>query len=143
MELIYSLSELNKTAKKLVDFFYENDEYKTIIFYGKMGSGKTTLIKEICKIMNSQDIVTSPSFAIINEYKTLAGSFLYHFDFYRLKNLQEAIDIGTEDYFYSGNYCFVEWPDIITPLLPEHTLKIQIEQINAEKRNLKIEKLKL
>jgi len=99
---------------------------RVFAFYGKMGAGKTTFIKAICEALGVEDTVTSPTFAIVNEYKALRGSF-YHFDFYRIKNLREAYDIGTEEYFYSGCPCFIEWPELIEELLPEDTVKVCIE----------------
>ena len=101
-------------------------ERKVFAFYGKMGAGKTTFIKAICEALGVEDVVTSPTFAIINEYGTSQGS-IYHFDFYRIKNLREAYDIGCEEYFYSGFPCFIEWPELIEGLLPEDTVKVNIE----------------
>jgi tRNA threonylcarbamoyladenosine biosynthesis protein TsaE len=95
-------------------------------FYGKMGAGKTTFIKEICHTLGATDVVQSPSFAIINEYKTTQGQSLYHFDFYRIRKIEEVYDIGYEDYLYSGNYCFLEWPELIEPLLPDDVVKVTI-----------------
>ena len=119
-------------------------ERKVFAFYGKMGAGKTTFIKAICEALGVEDVVTSPTFAIVNEYmiprlplrgatdsaefpqKGARGS-IFHFDFYRIKNLREAYDIGTEEYFYSGCPCFIEWPELIEELLPEDTVKVNIE----------------
>ncbi len=92
-----------------------------------MGAGKTTLIKAICHTFGVQDMVNSPTFALVNEYRNAAGSIFYHFDFYRINSLEEALDIGTEDYFYSGNYCLVEWPSQVESLIPERNLRIQLE----------------
>ena len=100
-------------------------EKKVFAFYGKIGAGKTTFIKAICEALGVEDVVTSPTFAIINEYR--ASSPLYHFDFYRIKNLREAYDIGCEEYFYSGSPCFIEWPELVEELLPEDTVRVQIE----------------
>jgi tRNA threonylcarbamoyladenosine biosynthesis protein TsaE len=91
-----------------------------------MGAGKTTFIKAICHELGVTDIVQSPTFSIINEYKTTTGESLFHFDFYRIKKLEEVFDIGYEDYIYSGSYCFLEWPELIEPLLPEDTVRINI-----------------
>ena len=119
-------------------------ERKVFAFYGKMGAGKTTFIKAICDALGVEDVVTSPTFAIVNEYMTpqpsLGGATdsadfpqkgargsIFHFDFYRIKNLREAYDIGTEEYFYSGCPCFIEWPELIEELLPEDTVKVNIE----------------
>ena len=101
-------------------------ERRVFAFYGKMGAGKTTFIKAICEALGVEDVVTSPTFAIVNEYKAIRGA-MYHFDFYRIKNLREAYDIGCEEYFYSGCPCFIEWPELIEELLPEDTVKVCIE----------------
>ena len=100
---------------------------KIFAFYGELGSGKTTFIKTICKSLRVADIVNSPTFAIINVYKASDGENIYHFDFYRLKSIEEVFDIGYEDYFYSGSYCFIEWPDKVENLLPDHAIKVYIE----------------
>jgi tRNA threonylcarbamoyladenosine biosynthesis protein TsaE len=99
---------------------------RVFAFYGKMGAGKTTFIKVLCHHLGAVDTVQSPSFAIINEYKTLTGLSIFHFDFYRIKKIEEAYDIGYEDYFYSGSWCFIEWPELIEELLPEGTVKVTI-----------------
>jgi tRNA threonylcarbamoyladenosine biosynthesis protein TsaE len=100
-------------------------------FYGKMGVGKTTLIKAICRCLNVTDIVGSPTFAIVNQYLTHNRDTLFHFDFYRINKQEEAFDLGYEDYFFSGNYCFLEWPEKIEPLLPENTTRIYLEEKNG------------
>jgi len=137
MKIDYTLEKIDIVAKSLIDFFEKNSNKKVICFYGEMGSGKTTLITTICKLWKTENDVVSPSFAIINEYKTHKGK-VYHFDFYRLKDLQEALDIGTEDYFYSNNYCFLEWPQIVEPILPENIIKIEIKIISNNQRQLTI-----
>ncbi len=137
MEIVFSLDEINKAARIFFDYIEKNNS-KIIAFYGQMGSGKTTFIKALCKILNVKDNVVSPTFAIINEYATDNGGFVYHFDFYRINKLQEALDIGVQDYFYSGNYCFMEWPEIVEPLLPENTLKVNIEELPDGKRKLTV-----
>ncbi len=113
-------------------------EKKIVAFYGEMGAGKTTLIKGICKQMGCTSNVTSPTFAIINEYSLDSNNSVFHFDFYRLQNFQELLDIGFEEYLFSGNYCFIEWPEISEPLLPENTLKIRIESQVDSKRILSV-----
>ena len=98
-------------------------------FFGKMGVGKTTLIKELCNVLGVEDVVCSPTFAIVNEYSrplTTTTEPVYHFDFYRLKSVAEAYDIGYEEYFYSGNYCFTEWTEKIEELLPERYVRVEI-----------------
>ena len=102
------------------------DEADVIAFYGPMGAGKTTLIKDLCHRMGVTDEVNSPTFAIVNEYVTEEGEQVYHFDFYRIKKLEEAYDIGFENYFYSGNLCLIEWPEMIEPLLPDHHIRVNI-----------------
>ena len=100
------------------------DEADVIAFYGSMGAGKTTLIKNLCHRMGVTDEVNSPTFAIVNEYATMEGESVYHFDFYRIKKLEEAYDIGFENYFYSGNLCLIEWPEMIEPILPDHYIRV-------------------
>ncbi|MBR3698959.1 MAG: tRNA (adenosine(37)-N6)-threonylcarbamoyltransferase complex ATPase subunit type 1 TsaE [Bacteroidales bacterium] len=103
------------------------DEADVVAFYGPMGAGKTTLIKDLCHRMGVTDEVNSPTFAIVNEYVTEEGDSVYHFDFYRIKKLEEAYDIGYENYFYSGSLCLIEWPELIEPLLPERYLRVDIQ----------------
>ena len=111
-------------------------------FYGKMGAGKTTFIKAICEALGVSDVITSPTFAIVNEYRSdLAGELIYHFDFYRIKKLEEVYDMGYEDYFYSGAVCFIEWPELIEELLPGNTVKVTIEEVENGARRLKLEEL--
>lgn len=114
-----------EVARKLLDSFPDERFYA---FFGSMGVGKTTLIKEICKQLGVMQNVCSPTFAIVNEYCDSKGEPVYHFDFYRLKNLAEAYDIGYEEYFYSGYWCFTEWTEKIEPLLPDHYLRIDITE---------------
>jgi tRNA threonylcarbamoyladenosine biosynthesis protein TsaE len=97
-------------------------------FYGKMGAGKTTFIKAVCQCMGVTDPVTSPTFAIVNEYRGDGGRLIYHFDFYRIKKLEEVYDMGYEDYFFSGAICFVEWPELISDLLPDDAVKVSIDE---------------
>ncbi|HEX5170635.1 MAG TPA: tRNA (adenosine(37)-N6)-threonylcarbamoyltransferase complex ATPase subunit type 1 TsaE, partial [Cyclobacteriaceae bacterium] len=108
---------------------------KIWLFHGEMGSGKTTLIKAICGSLDVQDLVSSPTFSIVNEYRSLAGS-IFHFDFYRIKNEAEAYEIGTDEYFYSGQYCFVEWPDKIPSLIPSAHVAISIQAEDNEHRTI-------
>jgi tRNA threonylcarbamoyladenosine biosynthesis protein TsaE len=116
-------SDLIPAAEKLIASFPSS---RIFALYGKMGVGKTTFIKVLCHYLGAVDIVQSPSFAIINEYKTLIGESIFHFDFYRIKKTEEAFDIGYEDYFYSGSYCFIEWPELVEDLLPAKTVKVTI-----------------
>jgi len=123
-EKVTSLKTLLPTAEKLVKQF---PDQRVFAFYGNMGAGKTTFIQSVCKILGTNDNVTSPTFALINEYKTEAKKSIFHFDFYRIKNMEEAFDLGYEDYIYSGNYCLIEWPEMIEPLLPNQFVKVQID----------------
>ncbi len=131
-----SIKELPQIAKKMLSFA---DQLKVWLFVGELGAGKTTLIKEICKTLGVKDEVASPTFAIINEYIANQNP-LYHFDFYRIKNEEEAMDIGVSDYFYSGNYCFIEWPQKVESLLPDELLLIDIEGFDNENRIFKLTK---
>lgn len=97
-----------------------------LAFYAPMGAGKTTFIKAVCEELGVEDVITSPTFAIVNEYTDGAGSPIYHFDFYRIKRLEEVYDMGGEEYFYSGHYCFMEWPEMIEEALPDDTIRITI-----------------
>ena len=110
------------------DLLKEFGEERFFAFFGKMGVGKTTLIKALCDQLGVKETVCSPTFAIINEYTTAEGEPVYHFDFYRLKSVEEAFDIGYEEYFYSGAFCFTEWTEKIESLLPEHYVRVEIEE---------------
>ncbi len=118
-------TQLPEVAKKLLEL---NPDKRIFAFYGKMGAGKTTLIKEICKQLQVTDIVGSPTFSIINQYITAHDTNIYHFDFYRMKKTEEVYDIGYEDYFFSGEYCFLEWPEKIEELLPADCLRVYLEE---------------
>lgn len=113
---------------------------KVWLFIGDMGAGKTTLIKEICKKLGVGDSMSSPTFSIINEYSTREGQKVFHFDFYRIKKEEEAIDIGTEDYFYSGNYCFIEWPERVAHLIPDQYTVIKIETVDTQTRTISMKR---
>lgn len=122
---INSLDEIKTAAKQ----FVENIGNNTIFaFYGSMGAGKTTFIKAICEVLNVEDVITSPTFAIVNEYTTGTGVPLFHFDFYRIKKLEEFFDMGGEDYFASGNLCFIEWPELIEEVMPDDAVNVTIEE---------------
>ena len=136
---IKSIETIRESARE----FIENiGEHKVFAFYGKMGAGKTTFVKAICEELGVEDVITSPTFAIVNEYEvrgaeansslfTLHSSLIYHFDFYRIKKLEEVYDMGYEDYFYSGVLCFIEWPELIEDLLPDDAVKVSIDE-NAD-----------
>lgn len=121
--LLNNLSDIDAVAQKFVDNMGNRNIFA---FYGEMGAGKTTFIKALCKTLRVAETITSPTFAIINEYNKEDGDPIYHFDFYRIKNIEEAYDFGYEDYFYSGHLCFIEWPELVEPLLPESVVKVQI-----------------
>ena len=121
--LINTISGLPDAAAKLLESFPDK---RIFAFYGRMGAGKTTFIKQLCSLLQVSDEVTSPTFAIINVYNCLDGEEIYHFDFYRIKDVKEVMDIGYEEYFFSGKYCFIEWPEKIEDILPEDTLRIEI-----------------
>ena len=127
---LHGLPDLKEAAKKMLEVIGDN---KIVLFYGDMGAGKTTFIKSICAELGVKETVSSPTFSIVNEYEG-DGNTIYHFDFYRIKSIQEAYDIGYEEYFYSGNMCFVEWPDKIDELLPEHYLKVEIHTKEDDSR---------
>lgn len=129
-QTIQHLDQLPDVARQLLDTFPEERFYA---FFGSMGVGKTTLIKELCRQLGVEDNVCSPTFAIVNEYSDRHQRPVYHFDFYRLKTLDEAYDIGYEEYFYSGDYCFTEWTEKIEPLLPDHYLRITLEEIDGRR----------
>lgn len=122
---INSLDEIGKAAREFVTAMGDRTVFA---FYGKMGAGKTTFIKAVCEELGVEDVINSPTFAIVNEYVDGKGEPIYHFDFYRIKNLQEVMDIGYEDYVYSGNVCFMEWPELIENLLPDDAVKVTIEE---------------
>ena len=128
---IKSLSEINNIAAK---FIQAHPADRIFAFYGEMGAGKTTFIKALCEEMKVLDYVTSPTFALINEYKTESNQTIFHFDFYRIKDPSEAFDFGYEDYFYSGDYCFIEWPELIETLLPSIVEKVTIREIENGRR---------
>ena len=133
IELTYHINEIDDVALKVLN----NLEYKALLFNGEMGAGKTTLINAILRAMKSEDTATSPTFSIVNEYKSPKGS-IYHFDFYRIESLDEAYNFGIEDYLYSNNWLFIEWPDRIEEILPENTQTVTITKIDNETRNLKL-----
>lgn len=131
---ISDLSQINEAAKQ---FIQQMDGNTIFAFYGAMGAGKTTFIKALCEELGVVETITSPTFAIVNEYKDAHNNPIYHFDFYRINKIEEAFDFGYEDYFYSGHYCFIEWPELVEPLLPESAVRISISETEAGNRVIK------
>ncbi len=134
MKIEFSLAEINKVAHQIL----EQNLEKVILFEAEMGTGKTTLIKELCKVLKVEDNISSPTFSLVNEYHTAKGEVVYHFDFYRLKSEEEALDFGVEDYLYSGNYCFLEWSEKIPNLIPDKHTRIEIQVLENGNRELEI-----
>lgn len=136
---IQSLDHIHEAAREFIAAMGDNTVFA---LYGKMGAGKTTFIKALCQELGVEDVVTSPTFAVINEYRSdIAGELIYHFDFYRIKKLEEVYDMGYEDYFYSGALCFIEWPELVEELLPGNTIKVTIEEQEDGSRRLTMENL--
>ncbi len=136
---IQSLEHIHEAAREFIAAMGDNTVFA---LYGKMGAGKTTFIKALCQELSVEDVVTSPTFAVINEYRSdIAGELIYHFDFYRIKKLEEVYDMGYEDYFYSGALCFIEWPELVEELLPGNTIKVTIEELEDGSRKLTMENL--
>ena len=133
MEIKFKEEDIKQAAKQFVEGMGENTVFA---FYGKMGTGKTTFIKAVCEELGVDDTVTSPTFAIVNEYEAANGRPIYHFDFYRIKKVSEAYDMGCEEYFYSGHPCFIEWPELIEEVLPEETVNVTIEALPDGERRL-------
>ena len=133
--LIRDKKQLPAAAKKILKY---TSGKKLLAFYGSMGAGKTTIIKAVCRVLGAEDIVSSPTFTLVNEYKTAEGDSLYHIDFYRIKMKEEVFDFGIEEYFASGSYCLMEWPELIGDILPSETVKIRIEVDDKEQRSLYI-----
>jgi len=134
MKKNYSLKQLPQIAQQII----EVSSKKTLLFYGSMGVGKTTLIKEIAKQLGVDDVVSSPTFSLVNEYQSGNGDIIYHFDFYRINSEEEALDIGIEDYFYNNDWCFIEWPEKVKNLLPLNAVEIHLSLNNDETRNIMI-----
>ncbi len=132
---IPSLERIRESARA---FIAQMGDHTIFAFYGKMGSGKTTFIKAVCEELGVEDVITSPTFAIVNEYHSVTGP-IYHFDFYRIKKLEEVYDMGYEDYFYSGRLCLIEWPELMEELLPDDAVRIHIDEQTDGQRLLTIE----
>lgn len=128
--IVNCISELSEAAKVVLSEIKSN---KIICFYGDMGVGKTTFIKEICRVLDVKDNVNSPTFSIVNEYLTSKKQIIYHFDFYRIKDKNEAFDLGYEEYLYSNNLCLIEWPEKVEELLPDNIVKILMTKDNKNR----------
>lgn len=135
---IYLLNEQGREVAA-TDFLDKCGTARIFAFDGKMGAGKTTFIKYLCEAMGTEDIVNSPTFAIVNVYEISNGEEVYHFDCYRIKDIREAMDFGAEEYLYSGNYCFIEWAKMIEPLLPDNTVWVKIEVMENGERRLVVQ----
>jgi tRNA threonylcarbamoyladenosine biosynthesis protein TsaE len=122
------IDDLDHIREAAREFIQHIGDHRVFAFYGKMGAGKTTFVKAICEELGVSDVITSPTFAIINEYSLPEGTPLYHFDFYRIKKLEEVYDMGYEDYFYSGALCFIEWPELIEEILPDDAVRVSITE---------------
>lgn len=133
-----TLEYLPGIAEQILNDFKDD---KTFALYGKMGSGKTTFIKELCKYLGVIDVITSPTFALINEYNGKNDQSIYHFDFYRIESQEEAFDLGYEEYLFDDKYCFIEWPELIENLLPENYVKISVTEEENEERTFRAEKI--
>jgi tRNA threonylcarbamoyladenosine biosynthesis protein TsaE len=130
---IHRKDELSTVAQALLPYIKKKP---VVAFYGKMGIGKTTLIKAICKEIDVVNVVTSPTFTIVNEYITKKGEIVYHFDFYRINKIEEIYDFGYEEYFYSGHFCFIEWPEFAESLLPDYTLAVNIDEAKKGRKTI-------
>jgi tRNA threonylcarbamoyladenosine biosynthesis protein TsaE len=133
--VLKSLSDLNIIADKFLRLMRDK---KVFAFFGPMGVGKTTFIKALCNELGVVEIVTSPTFALVNEYQTGSGNSIFHFDFYRIEKIEEVYDFGYEDYFFSGNYCFIEWPDKVAEILPKDVVFVQLIENEDGSRTINI-----
>ncbi|KIQ14847.1 hydrolase [Flavobacterium sp. MEB061] len=134
MNIVFSLDQIQEVAEQIL----AQNPKKIILFNGEMGVGKTTLIKQLCKSLGVEDATSSPTFSLVNEYYTLNNDIVYHFDFYRLNKETEALDMGVDDYLYSGNWCFIEWSEKIANLIPEEHSTVTIELSEDGKRKLEL-----
>jgi len=132
---IDSIDTIHETARQFIGLIGDRTVFA---FNGKMGAGKTTFIKAICEVMGVKETVNSPTFSIVNEYEAADGRIIYHFDCYRITKTQEALDLGAEDYLYSGNLCFIEWSENMAPLLPDSLVNVDIEEQEDGKREIKM-----
>ncbi|MEA4982035.1 MAG: tRNA (adenosine(37)-N6)-threonylcarbamoyltransferase complex ATPase subunit type 1 TsaE [Paludibacter sp.] len=138
MPIILKIENLRKIDVVAKSFVEKMGDKKVFAFNGKMGVGKTTFINAVCKMMGVTQIVNSPTFSIVNEYETASGNIIYHFDCYRIQKIQEALDLGAEEYLYSGNYCFIEWSENIAPILPDYIVNVDITELEDGSRSIQI-----
>ena len=136
MEILFNQAQIEQAAQQ---FCQAIGQRRVFAFYGSMGAGKTTFIRALCRELGVQDTVTSPTFALVNEYQTAQGEPVYHFDFYRIRRLSEALDMGCDEYFQSGHLCLIEWPELVEPLLPEDAVPVHIEEQPDGSRLLRFE----
>lgn len=130
----FTLETIRQEAEAFAEKYLQ--EGRVVAFYAKMGVGKTTFIKELCQVLQVVDTINSPTFAIVNEYSTATDNTLYHFDFYRIKDVHEAVDFGAEEYFYSGSTCLIEWPELVEQILPDDCLEVEIKLLDNDEREL-------
>jgi len=133
---IPDLASIDDAARKLIDTLPDK---RIFAFYGEMGAGKTTLIKALCRVLKVTDVTSSPSFGLIYEYRTTGSDSVYHFDFYRIEHLEEAYDIGYEEYIESGRYCFIEWPGKVASVLPPETVYVSLHDAENNERTMEVE----
>jgi len=127
-EMEIRITDIDHIREAAREFIEHIGDRRVFAFYGKMGAGKTTFVKAICEELGVDDVITSPTFAIINEYTSAKDDTIFHFDFYRIKKLEEVYDMGYEDYFYSGALCFIEWPELIEEILPDDAVRVSITE---------------
>ena len=132
---INGLDDYPRAAREFIKYMQQE---RIFAFYGKMGAGKTTFVKSICEELGVEDTVNSPTFAIVNEYESKEGDTIYHFDFYRIKSIEEVYNMGYEEYLYSNAYCFLEWPELVEELLPEECVRVDIEENEKGTRTVTI-----
>lgn len=135
------IESLDKIGDAALEFVRNMGDNTVFAFHGAMGAGKTTFIKAICEKLGVSDTINSPTFAIVNEYRSDSAELVYHFDFYRINKIEEVFDFGYEDYFYSGSLCFIEWPERIESLLPHDTVHVTIDPLEDGSRNVTVENL--
>jgi tRNA threonylcarbamoyladenosine biosynthesis protein TsaE len=133
--LIRNIHNLKEAAKELLEL---TGDKKIFAFYGSMGAGKTTIIKAICEVLGAEDLVSSPTFTLVNEYRRSSGDSIFHIDFYRIKKQEEVFDFGIEEYLSGDSYCFMEWPELVEEILPPETVKVRITVDNDEQRTLTV-----